>query len=79
MDINEKAQNIARELAEWTSLLSANSPLLYAAVGFVQSIIENARREAIDPGPFETILVSIKQKIADGLSADAAYRERHGE
>lgn len=75
----DKAKALAQNLGEWVSVLQPFSPYIPIAISMAESLVDWARKEQIDPGPFEENVARIRQKVADGLADDIAYRERHGE
>jgi hypothetical protein len=77
-DTQSVALNVAQSLTEWTAVLAAGSPLLLGVASLAGQAIEWAKREQIDPGPFELLVASAYAKAAQGIANDDAYRQRHG-
>jgi hypothetical protein len=70
---------VVDKLAGLGTMVTGN-PLLMGALSLVvRGIASIARRNGIDPGPFDSRVASLEAVIDRGIKNDEEYRKRHGE
>jgi hypothetical protein len=75
----DQLSEAVEKVASIASTFAGNPFLVAGAQMVIKGIASIARREGIDPGPFDARVASLEALVDKGLQQDADYRQRHGE